>query len=268
MIRSRVTKLSLWAFLFFLPGLALAGGGDWPANNRPNPVPPERTGMFLANGIFDPADPTYVPPTGDDFDTVIMGRNEAEKAARRQLAVDYFIERFGVDFTNGDINAEGTIALLHAYQDPRWNYRAYKLPDRFFVPKSGLIVHDAQYVMFVIGPQATLFGSWGGPGGTTVPGGTAAVDGEYLVQGTNRFKLGHPRNLYIRFQSTSPIFGAASGRITFDCRLEQDRLGLGLALGRQETYPLANGLVQVNIVNILQFPPTQWSIEQDEGLGN
>jgi hypothetical protein len=57
-------------------------------------------------------------------------------------------------------------------------------------------------------PEATLYGSWGGAGGTVVPGGTVAVDGEYLIQDTDRFRRGHPKNIYIHFESTSPIFNA------------------------------------------------------------
>jgi hypothetical protein len=239
---------------------------DWPENNVPNPVLPEAMGVFMANGIFDGSDPDYLAPTAEDFDEVIMGRDEVGKLLRRQEAVDYFIERYGVDFSFSDFAQNGNIILLHNYQDPRWNYRAYNVPGHSDIPKSGLIVHDTQYVMFVIGTEATLHGSWGGVLGTTVPGGTAAVDGEYLIQGTNRFTLGHPRNIYIRFQSTSPIFGADSGRITFDCRLEHESLGKGLALGRQELYQLEDGRTQVSIANVLQFPATKWAGEQDASL--
>ena len=117
--------------------------------------------------------------------------------------------------------------------------------------------------MAVVGPQATLFGTWGGESGTLVAGGTVAVNGEYLIQGTNEFRQGHPRNIHIRFNSVTPIFGAASGNIKFDCRLNSDRLGTGVALGRQEFYQLESGLTQIAINNVLQFLAPQWSNEQD-----
>lgn len=234
----------------------------WPERNWPNPNQPDAVAIFMANGIFDSADPDYVPPTAEDFDAVIMGRDAAAAAARKQEAIDYFLERFGIDFSNGDIAQGGAIALIRSYNDPRWNYRCYKLPNRY-VPKSGLIVHDAQYVMAVFGTEATFYGSWGGDSGTVVPGGTVAVDGEYLIQGTNKFRQGHPRNIHVRFNSVTPIFDALSGNIKFDCRLNSDDFGSGAALGRQEFYQLQNGLTQIAINNVLQFPGPQWANELD-----
>lgn len=233
---------------------------QWPLNNYPNSNRPDSVGVFMANGIFDVSDSNYVAPTAEEFDRTIMGRDDEEVLIRKQSAIDYFFARFGIDFSQGDFAQNGAIALLHVYQDPRWNYRCYKLPGRH-VPRSGLIVHDAQYVMAVVADEATLFGSWGGEEGTVVAGGTVAVDGEYLIQGTNRFRQGHQRNVYIRFNSVSPIFNAASGNIKFDCRIHSDRFGVGAAIGRQELYFLENGLSQVAINNVLQFPAPQWTTD-------
>jgi len=251
-----------------------------PKNNKPNPIPVDAVGVFMANGVFDPADTAFVPPTGADFDRVIMGRNAGESEARRLEAVEFFIERYGIDLTDGVYASNPSqpfpdAILSHAYQDPRWNYRAFQLPDRASdaIPSTGLIVHDAQWVMVVTNPAGlSLGGSWGGTGGTVVPSGTVAVDGEYLVQATRKFKQGHPRNFYARFQSTTPIISAAvtAGTpqgIKFDCRIFHERLGTGVALGRQEIQPLANGSLQVNIGNVLQFPAPQWAQEQDTALG-
>ena len=49
--------------------------------------------VFTADGVFDPVDPGYLPPDGDYFDEVIMGRDESEKEARRAEAVRFFHER-------------------------------------------------------------------------------------------------------------------------------------------------------------------------------
>ena len=233
---------------------------QWPGSNVPNPNRPDAIGVFMANGIYDPGDPDYVVPSGEDFDRVIMGRDDEGIAERKQEAIDYFLERFGVDFNDGDFAQGGAIALIHAYQDPRWNYRCYSFPGRY-ISRNGLIVHDAQWVMFVAA-DADLFGSWGGENGTPVPAGTVAVDGEYLIQGTNRFIQGHRRNIHLTFQSVSPIFDAASGDIKFDCRLSSSSLGAGAALGRQETYVLPDGMLQVAIQNVLQFPPPEWTTSE------
>lgn len=252
-----------------------------PAKSRPNLQAPEAIGVFMANGTFNPLDPDYSAPSGADFDRVIMGRSEGEAEARRLQAVEFFIERYGVDLTNGFFSTDPTqglpdVVLSQAYQDPRWNYRAFALPDRApgAVPPDGLIVHDTQWVMLIVAPAGfTLHGSWGGDVGKRVPPGTVAVDGEYLVQGTTKFRRGHPKNFYARFQSTNPIISAAStagtpGGIKFDCRIIHEELGVGVALGRQELYVLASGQLQVNIGNVIQFPAPTWAQEQDGVLAD
>ncbi|MFK8050722.1 MAG: hypothetical protein AB8B81_20020 [Halioglobus sp.] len=251
-----------------------------PSKNRPNQQAPDAIGLFMANGVFDPADTTYIAPSGADFDRVIMGRTEGEAEARRLEAVNFFIERYGIDLTNGVFSYDPVqglpdVVLSQAYQDPRWNYRAFSLPDRpaGAIPPDGSIVHDTQWVMLIIAPAGlTLHGSWGGPAGKRVPPGTVAVDGEYLVQGTSKFRRGHPKNFYARFQSTTPILSAASTAgtpqgIKFDCRVFHEELGTGVALGRQELHFLSTGELQVNIGNVIQFPAPQWAMEQDEVLG-
>jgi hypothetical protein len=117
-------------FVFMcIGGLATTAIADGiPGNNGDNPNPPTGgTALLMANGIYDPADPSFTPPTPDEFDTIIMGRSEAEKQARRQLAIDYFKTRYGVDLSNGFADF-GNIVLLESFFDPRNNYRAYQLP--------------------------------------------------------------------------------------------------------------------------------------------
>lgn len=274
----RIIALNLGLLLFSLASLVLAETYT-PAKARPNTQAPQALGVFMANGIFDPLDSSYTAPTGSDFDSVIMGRSPGEAEERRLQAVEFFIARYGIDLTSGFFSYDPTqqlpdVVLSHVYQDPRWNYRAFSLPDRpkGSVPNDGLIVHDTQWVMIIIAPAGLLLhGSWGGEQGKRVPPGSVAVDGEYLVQGTSRFRRDHPKNFYARFQSTSPIISAASTAgtaegIKFDCRVFNDDLGIGVALGRQEIQVLSDGRLQVNIGNVLQFPAPRWAEEQDEGL--
>ena len=63
----------IFSYIFIVSCLlsaSVAYSADWPGDN--------------------PADPDYLPPTAEDFDTVIMGRDAFEADARRQQAVDYF----------------------------------------------------------------------------------------------------------------------------------------------------------------------------------
>ncbi len=245
-----------------------AVAGDFPGRNDQNPNPPIVTGMLMANGIYDPLDPTYVPPTPDDFDTIIMGRNDAEKAERRQLAIDYFIERYGIDLSSGFAD-NGNIVLQESFFDPRFNYRAYQLPGpggRARTSDDGWIVYDRQYIMFVgaLGMPSTLTGTWGGASGTVVAPFTVAVDGDYLVQGTDKFRQGSPRNFYIRFQSADPIFNVlAPEGIKFNCvLLDDDGDIIGAAIGRQEFVPLndGSGHFQIAVQNVWQFPAPLWAL--------
>ncbi len=257
------------AALVCLAGFATtAAATDFPGRNDQNPNPPIVTGMLMANGIFDPADPNYTPPTPDDFDTIIMGRDAAQKAARKQLAIDYFIERYGIDLSAGFAD-NGNIVLLESFLDPRNNYRAYQLPGpggRARSSRDGWIVYDRQYVMFVgaLGQPSVLTGTWGGAGGTQVAPNTVAVDGDYLIQGTRKFRQGSPRNFYIRFQSADPIFDAANpAGIKFNCVLLDDHGNvIGAAIGRQELFPLndGSGHVQTAIQNVWQFPAPLWAL--------
>lgn len=240
-----------------------------PGKNDENPNPPTRgTALLMANGIYDPTDTSFTPPTPDEFDSLIMGRSETEKLERRQLALEYFQARYGINLTSGFADF-GNILLMESVFDPRNNYRAYHLPtsakESWETAKNGRIVYDRQFVMFVgaLGLSSTLTGSWGGASGIVVPPGTVAVDGDYLIQGTNHFRIDHPENLYIRFQSVEPIFNAASGDIKFNCALlDENGDIIGAAIGRQEFVALDNGnnLFQMAVQNVWQFPAPQWAL--------
>ena len=266
MNNSRYLRLrSLMPLIVLLASPTVVRAQDFPGRNDQSPNAPTATGLLMANGVYDPADTDYVPPTADDFDTVIMGRDEAAKAERRQLAVNYFAERYGIDLSGGFADG-GNIVLIDTLLDPRNNYRAYQIPGKNGRPMSsrqGWIVYDRQYVMFVgaLGQPATLFGTWGGAEGTEVPPGTAAVDGDYLIQAGKKFRRKNPNNVYIRFQSADPIFGAATGDIKFNCvLLDESGEIIGAAIGRQEIYPIGNGLVQFAIQNVWQFPAPVWAL--------
>lgn len=254
-----VPKLALFLVLLVIDTLRTEGSEEYYVpRNKENPVEPEEVGVCMANGIFDPNDPDFTPPTYDFFSENIMGRVTHEsKDKRRAEVVDYFLERFGVDFSGGDVSLDGKFALGNAYTDPRWNYRCYKVPGRNSAPSSGMILHDGTWGMQAL-VDATLFGSWGGDGGTHVPANSVAVDGEYVIQGTQKFRLNSERNIYLRFQSVSPIFPQPNG-IKFDCVLFSDRFGMGAAIGRQEQYVLDNGMVQIAVQNVIQFPAPDWA---------
>ncbi|MGV6808589.1 MAG: hypothetical protein ACWA5U_01820 [bacterium] len=262
------------------PSINESNRNDWPNYNSLNLNKPDGLGVFMANGIIDPNDTNYVPPSFDDFNTVIMGRSEAEKLAREQEAYQHFQERYGMDFFNGFqseagfLSADGKFLLTRFYTDPRLNYRAYKLPNRNISP-SGWFIHDGGYFVTPTAEDSTFYGTYGGATGKNAKD-TMVLDGEYLVQGSNRFEQNHPNNVHIRFQSTTPIVTASAAGIPvdnqhettdgikFNCRLISKEFGEGLALGRQEIYLLADGTIQTAINNVLRFPTDNWAKQQDQ----
>lgn len=99
----KLTQLSKKiSFLILLNFMTAVVAAEFPGENNANPNEPDSVGVLIANGLYDPSDSSYIPPTPDDFDTLIMGRDAIEKQQRRDLAIDYFIDRFGIDFTAND----------------------------------------------------------------------------------------------------------------------------------------------------------------------
>lgn len=219
--------------------------------------------VYMANGIFDPADPDYVPPTMEDFHRGIMGRDSAAIAERDQEAEDFFDETFGMDFSCGPVSCDGQYFLSSMMLDPRWNYRAYYIGGgemrRYFTSSNGHIVHDGVYISACINPSGcTVGGTYGGPGGTNINAGDAVFFGEYLVQGNggeiSDFDRNDVRNIHITYGSAEPVGGLTEPGFTFNCRLFSDDFGEGIALGRGDAFALPDGRVQQNIRNMLTFP--------------
>lgn len=225
-------------------------------------VPPQGydgTLVYIANGIFDPADPDYAAPTMEDFHRGIMGRDSDGIAARDQEAEDFFRDTFGMDFSCGAISCDGQFALSSMMLDPRWNYRAYYIGGgdmrRYFTRDSGHIVHDGVYISACISPTGC---SLGGTFGGTAEAGSAVFFGEYLIQGNGGeftdYVMGDQRNIHIRYGSSEPVTGLMEPGFTFNCSLFSDDFGDGIALGRGDARVLEDGRVQQNIRNILTFP--------------
>lgn len=258
--------------LFAIATFSLSASA-WHHGNNKGVIPRGDDGflVFMANGVYDPTEPPPVSTSGDYFDEVIMGRDAAEKAARQTRALDYFIDRFGVQFllvprtpiAGGDLvgialdptsptGVNENVILVHGYQDTRWGYTAHVIGGER-VGRRGRKVHDASYNMVVVDPAGfTFHGTWGGASGIAVAAGTVAVNGEYLIEHPRRSR----RDIHITWESTDPIFDAFDpAGITFDCAMHSERWGDGIALGRQFIRPVgATGDVQAIIRNVLNFP--------------
>lgn len=215
---------------------------------NPPPAPFSKYLVYTAAGVYDP----NVPPAEGDlaiwFHKTIMGRSDAEIAAEKARAEQYFLETFGIPL--------GTSVAFGL--DPRNEYRAYFISGEN-VPPIGWVVRDGGFI-FRVGPGGMMFfGSWGGPGGKWVPEGTIVVFGDYNIAVTSAGRGSGDdarvrRTILIHYESTTPIVpNPVLEGIFFQCTLRSAEFGTGLAQG-VSIPQMRNGKVVANIRNILTFP--------------
>ncbi len=197
----------LFRFLVFL-GLSLTfsinvmaqaciGGVD---TSRNQTTPAGLTNFFVLSSedtFNDPALNTFDPTVnteidGDRFDIDIMLRNVASQVAQRQLALDYFLNQFGVSFStlvaadSGHTQKswgsnDGNWLLLHYTIEPRYNQRIVYSGGET-VPTDGWEVNQGYYRMMAISDTATTNGAWGDAATRTVQQFTFADYGEMRIQ--------------------------------------------------------------------------------------
>jgi hypothetical protein len=264
-----VTKLRAAVMATLLvAGGSLLGGGAFAGATGAGPGAPVPAGynlslVYLANGVFNPTDSNYTPPTGDYFLHTIMGFNDQQIAAWRASLTTFFQNRFGLDFSQGDTSNNVTING-HFMFDPRNNYRAYTISG-LSVPSTGYVVRDGGWSISV-GPGGTvLHGTYGGATGRAVPAGSAFAYGFYNIQvePTSDTASGGasaqpaPAPIILHYQSHTPILPPdVSGNMSFQCELVgiSPAVGDGLAQGFIGA-PLQNpdGTIKVDIRNVLTF---------------
>jgi len=195
------------------------------------------------SGVFDPNDSAFTPPTGNDFDTIIMGRDASGAAARRMLAVNFFDTTYGADFSGGDISDDGQFLLIHTMIDPRYEYKLRASSD-FTVDSAGGEVYIGAYIMVVnfmnpvIAAQgyATIYGTYGGGSGQLVPIGAAAVHGEILAvtptdctDGSNQIE-----SFYVSFESDNPVFLNPEDNVIYYDNVVSGNYGVGVSHAKRE----------------------------------
>ncbi len=209
--------------------------------------------VYMANGVYNPNDPNFTPPSGDFFFRNIMGFNDAQIAQSKADAITFFNARFGLDVAN-DPNVTMTSFMF----DPRNNYRAYTISG-MEVPDTGFVVRDGGWNV-TIGPNSeVLHGAYGGAAGKTVPAGAAMVFGNYNIlveRGSNTGDgEGSDHNIILHYQSHSPIISDVSGNFGFQCELTSPQFGNGFAQGLSgASEQLLGGLIKADIRNVLTFP--------------
>ena len=205
---------------------------------------------------FDPNDPSYQPPAGSDFDTLIMGRNAAQQAAQKALAINYFNTRYGIDFSSSDSAQGGNVILLHFSSDDLWQKKLY-FGTGFRNDFATSDVYRGYYTMFVVGSSATFTGTWGGAG-TVVANGTLAEFGEFSVDVTGKCSDGttDTTNIHFDYQYVEPEdFDEVWVPNMSEVEITHDTLGSGTMLWRKElTEVTLGGDVHALGSAIITFP--------------
>jgi hypothetical protein len=175
-----------------------------------------------------------------------MGRTPEQVAADRAAAKQFFLERFGLDFTKTEPDEQGIEripgALFQGFMfSPKANYRAYTISEESVAPE-GWVVRDGGW-RIELEQDMLLFGKYRGNEGKLVPAGTSFVFGNYNILAE---RLKSNEEIVIHYESGGPIFANADGVTSFICDLSHPKWGKGKARGGVSS-PLV-------IRNVLTFP--------------
>ena len=217
--------------------------------------------VYLADGEPTPGWDSVAE--AEHFQRDIMGRSTDEIIADRNAAVEFYRERFGLEFPEaagtdlfetvgsvGDIDA--TLAPL--YQDPGTGYTAYVVSGRAMPNNHGVDttntdenqtgkVRDGGWIA-TIHEDATLGGTYGAGGPSDVAAGTVLAFGDYNI------RMGDKQDpIVIHYESEHPIQFDDRVPVAFNCDLHHDEWGEG------QVHGTTGGTMGGGIRNVLTFPP-------------
>jgi hypothetical protein len=238
-------KLAVGGALLATPGSALAARNASAAGCAvPTPAGFRKFLVYMAEGNAGSiTDSKFVLA----FQREVYGRNRQQVAAYAREAMQFFLERFGLDFTSataptvtGPWEIDGAVMQGSVFS-PANGYTAYVVSEEQVGPR-GWIVRDSSFNA-VLTKDQTLHGTWGGSAGKPATSGAAMVFGDYNI------KVDQPggRTIQIHFESGSPISRNIDGEFHFVCDLAHPEWGAGHARGV--------GTPDGGVRNVLTFPP-------------
>lgn len=222
------------------------GGGS-----SPTPEGFNKYLVYLGEATLAPGESSTLTDTASvqNFQEVVMQRDSAGVAANKASARQFFLTRFGLDFTSAasaDPYAVETIPgamLLGFVENPKANYRAYTISGTS-VPDEGWEVRDGGWLAMVT-QDTVLHGEYGGQQGKLVRAGTAFVFGNYNIKMTHGEGAGHGqqgKEIIINYQSGAPLLANDDGILVFSCDLSHPQWGSGKARGVVEGKTIRNVL--------------------------
>ena len=202
--------------------------------------------VFVANGRFESTDGSIfkdgiVEGDGMNFQKNVMNRTDEEIETLKQEAVDFFLQRFGIN-----VYTSSSIVFTGYEMDPRINLKAFTVSGEK-VPTTGFPVDDGGWAVIVTDPAGlTLGGAWAG---SHIPAGSMLLHGEVVFSADSKrinvhyesdtpFIMDQFKAAQVRFKADNEKFGeAAIGGIARIMLLDPETLEL-----------------QVDIKNILTAP--------------
>jgi hypothetical protein len=186
------------------------------------------------------------------FQRDVYGRDEAAVAAYAREAMQFFLERFGLDFRSataptavGPWEIKGAVMQGSVFS-PANGYTAYVVSEEAVGP-DGWIVRDSSFNVRLTADQK-LHGTWGGTAGKRAAAGSFIVFGDYNIKVDNPDRKDGGGTIQIHFESGSPITANIDGEFHFVCDLSHPVWGAGHARGV--------GTPDGGVRNVLTFPPS------------
>lgn len=209
--------------------------------------------------LSEPGEGAFEPVTYEEFLEVqadVYGRDADGVDDFRDEAIEFYADRFGLDFSSASVGADGEqvidgATLTPSFVRPERNYQAHTIGGEW-VPPTGWDVRDASFNVMLT-DDVVLHGEYGGTAGKEAPAGALLAFGDYNIEvdrpGNSEKAPGRGGDeIVIRFMSSSPITADEDGIMTFVCDLTNSEWGSGQA----------RGIVTPDggIRNVLTFPPS------------
>jgi hypothetical protein len=216
--------------------------GEAPSNVTPPPDGYSNLVVFIGDGVWNPTDPSYAPPTMEEIQREHWGFSDADMAQYEADAKAFFVDRYGIDV---DDPATADRVMFTSYAaDPRMGYRVVSMANRV-VPAEGWPINDAAFLLSIVDPAGFELG--GEFAGVTVPTGTRVTYGRY------HFVPGEDEPILIDFQSISPYGVDAFGVGAIRCELFSKQLGAGEANAAYRFGQEADGDFTLTASTVLTF---------------
>ena len=188
--------------------------------------------MAQPRAVDEPTAVNY--ETFKEFQAEVYGRDDAAIAEFRDEAIDFYAERFGLNFSAAAVETDGSqqidgATLVPSFVAPESEYRAYTIGG-MRVPAEGHVVRDSSFNV-MLQPGVTLHGTYGGATGKVAAQGGLLAFGDYNILVPGPGNSGNDDEIQIRFRSTGPIVPNADGVMTFVCDLSNELWGDGQARG-------------------------------------